>query len=190
MSWIAKNNYLTQSEMENNAIEFFNKMSSLGWSINAICGMLGNIQTESNINPGIWESLKENHSRGYGLVQWTPATKYIKWCGSNWRNNGGRQCERIEYECNNGLQWFSNPNAPTTSPPISFKEFKVSDLPVGTLANYFLWYYEHPKETIQPNRATQAENWHRFLEGKEPIIVPPSTVKKKKMPLYMMLRRF
>ena len=56
MSWIAKNNYLTQSEMENNAIEFFNKMSSLGWSINAICGMLGNIQTESNINPGIWKA--------------------------------------------------------------------------------------------------------------------------------------
>ena len=191
MGWIAKNNYLSQSEMENNAKMFCAKMTSLGFTLNAICGMLGNIQTESNINPGIWESLKYNLSRGYGLVQWTPATKYINWCGSGWQGNGDKQCERINYECEHGLQWFSNPKAPIVTPPISFKEFKQSTLPVETLANYFLWYYEHPYITIQPNRSKQAKRWGDFFGGVVPSvpISPGGNNKKSNMPLYMYLRR-
>lgn len=189
MSWIAKNNYLSESEMKNNATMFCAKMTSLGFSLNAICGMLGNIQTESNINPGIWESLTYNLSRGYGLVQWTPATKYIKWCGSNWKNNGDKQCERINYECENGLQWFSNPKAPIVKPPISFKEFKQSTLPVETLANYFLWYYEHPYITIQPNRSKQALKWADFFGGVVPSVPSGNPTKNKnKMPIYMMIK--
>lgn len=193
MGWIAKNNYLSQREMENNAKMFCSKMTSLGFTMNAICGMLGNIQSESNINPGIWESLQYNLSRGYGLTQWTPATKYIKWCGNGWQGNGNKQCERINYECENGLQWFKNAKAPIVNPPLSFKEFKKSNLPVETLANYFLWYYEHPYVTIQPHRARQAKKWANFFGGVVPS-VPPDTPsgesKKSNMPLYMYLRHF
>ena len=182
--WIAKNAYLTLSEMENNALLVWNYFGSIGWTLEAVSAMLGNMQSESTINPGIWENLTE-FSGGYGLVQWTPYKKYSEWAGVGWENNGNKQCERIVYEMENGLQWFSNPEAPIVSPPISFEEFSISTLDVGTLANYFLWYYEHPSETIQPNRATQARKWYEFLSG-----VTPTPTNRKKMPLWMYLRYF
>ena len=70
--------------------------------------MLGNMQRESTINPGLWQNMDEgNTSLGLGLVQWTPATNLINWC-----NNFGldyldieSQCSRIIYELENGLQY-------------------------------------------------------------------------------------
>lgn len=184
--WIAKNTYLTRDEMENNALLAWAFFGSRGWSREAVSAMLGNMQTESTINPGIWESLIE-YGGGYGLVQWTPYTKYSEWAGSGWENNGNKQCERINYEMENGLQWFSNIEAPIVDPPITFEEFSKSTDDVETLANYFLWYYEHPADTIQPNRAEQAKNWYEFLAGITPT---PTPSKKKKMPLWMYLRYF
>ena len=76
---ISNNKYLSQGEMESNAKEIYTYLSDKGWTLNAISGLLGNMQRESTINPGLWQSLKEgNYSGGYGLVQWTPASKY--WC--------------------------------------------------------------------------------------------------------------
>ena len=172
--WISKNAYLTQSEMEHNATLVWRYFGSRGWTIEAVSAMLGNMQTESTINPGIWESLIVNGG-GYGLVQWTPYTKYSEWAGQGWQNNGTKECERIEYEKDNGLQWFRNPSVTPSDPPISFKEFSTSTLDVGTLANYFLWYYEHPSEPIQPNRAEQAEKWYKFLSGVDPQPPEPPT---------------
>ena len=186
MSWVGKNAYLSKSEMENNAKLIWGYFSSKGWSLNAVSAMLGNMQSESTINPNIWESLTVDYERGYGLVQWTPATKYIDWAGNNYAN-GYKQCERIQYEADNGLQWFSNPEAPIVEPPISFKEFTTSDLPVGILANYFLWYYEHPAQTIQPNRALQAQDWYNFLYMVEPT---PIIKRRKKMPVWLMIKYY
>lgn len=172
MTWIGGNRYLSQSEMENNATIIWNYLGSKGWSLNAVSAILGNMQSESTINPNIWESLTVDYSRGYGLVQWTPATKYIDWAGSDWEN-GYRELDRIIYETENAIQWFSNPNAPIINPPISFKEFTTSNEEVGILANYFLWFYEHPAVTIQPNRSEQAIAWFNFLGGEVcPVVVP------------------
>lgn len=169
--WISKNAYLTQAQMEHNATLVWRYFGSKGWSLEAVSAMLGNMQTESTINPGIWESLTPNGG-GYGLVQWTPYTKYSEWAGQGWQNNGNKQCERIEYEKDNGLQWFANYEVYPATPPISFKEFSTSTLPASTLANYFLWYYEHPLDPNQPNRAEQAQRWYSFLSGVSP---PPPT---------------
>lgn len=183
MAWIARNAYLGTADMQNNATEFWNKMSALGVTKEAAAAMLGNMQTESTINPGIWEGLNP-YVGGYGLVQWTPYTKYSEWAGSGWQNNGDKQCERIIYEAANNLQWFENPNAPIVNPPITLAEFLKSTLDVGTLANYFLWYYEHPAVTIQPNRATQAREWYDFLGG----VTPPQPTTRTKIPVWMMCK--
>lgn len=173
--WITKNAYLTQAQMEHNATLVWRYFGSRGWSLEAVSAMLGNMQTESTINPGIWESLSA-YSGGYGLVQWTPYTKYANWAGAGWQNNGNKECERIVWEKDNGEQWFSNPAVTPSSPPISFKEFSTSTLPVETLANYFLWYYEHPEVPNQPKRAEQAKKWYTFLLGVTPETPkPPST---------------
>ena len=69
MAWISGNRYLSISEMQNNVDILHYFFRSAGWTDNAIAAMLGNMQSESTINPGIWENL-EPYSGGYGLVQW------------------------------------------------------------------------------------------------------------------------
>ena len=75
MAWIVKvgvNAYLTQSEMENNATEFYGYFNSKGFTIESVAGMLGNLQQESNINPGMKQTASA--SSGWGLIQWTPSS--------------------------------------------------------------------------------------------------------------------
>ena len=59
--WIGGNFYLTREQMEMNATYCYGWLNANGWSLNAISGMFGNMQTESGINPGIWEDLNEGN---------------------------------------------------------------------------------------------------------------------------------
>lgn len=186
MSWITGNYYLSMSEMEENARLFYDRMSGYGFTLNAIAGMLGNIQTESTVNPGIWQSLKP-FAGGYGLVQWTPYTNYSDWAGSNWEDNGDLECERIAYEFANGEQYYS-----TKSYPLSADEFKNSTDSPAYLAYAFLYNYERPKNKNQPKRRTQAEYWYQFLSGgEEPPKPGPDTPTEpvgSKFPAWMLFR--
>ena len=160
--WISGNYTLSLEQMQQNAMDFSLRMLGAGWSPTAIAAVLGNMQAESTINPGRWEG-GVPYKGGYGLVQWTPYTKYSEWWGPGWENNGDAQCERILWEVANGEQWFANPQAPIVNPPLSFAEFTHSGEDVKTLANYFLWYYEHPEITIQPQRGENAVYWLGFV---------------------------
>lgn len=179
MPWESGNFYLTQSQMENNALLIANYGYSNGWTKNAISAILGNMQAESSINPGIWESLTP-YGGGYGLVQWTPYTKYSDWAtlqGYAWQDNGDAELERISYEAANGLQWFRN-NELGIDPPITMAQFLVSTLPVNDLSNYWLWFYEHPADpgpTTQAIRQTNSQNWYNFIpDGPNPP--PPGNI--------------
>jgi hypothetical protein len=182
MAWISKNDFLSQSEMDNNAKEVFRFFSGRGWTLNAIAGMLGNMHTESTINPGIWQNLDYgNSSLGYGLVQWTPMTKLSDWLFANgYADTGDNQCLRIIYELNSGLQWIS-----TSEYPMSFQEFSTSTQSPSYLADAFLKCYERPADQNQPNRGTQAEYYYQLLSGEdpgepgEPGIVPTTSIKKR-----------
>lgn len=177
------NRFLSQSEMEVNAQYIYDYLSARGWTKNAICGMLGNMQTESTINPGIWEGLDDSDpSRGFGLVQWTPSTKYTSWCTSNGLAPAemDSNLQRILYEVENGLQWIS-----TASYPLSFEEFIVSTETPTYLADAFLKNYERPADQTQPHRGTQAEAWFSFLQG----VTPTPSPKKKRLKPYMMIKK-
>lgn len=180
---ITGNRFLTQAEMENNARYIWNYLGSRGWSINAVAGMLGNMQTESTINPGIWENLNEgNTSGGFGLVQWTPATKLIGWANTQHIDytEMDTQLERIEYELANNIQYY-----PTSSYPETFAEFKVSTKDPYYLGMAFLANYERPAVANQPKRGTQAQKWYEFLSA---LPAPGATkTKRKGLPLWMML---
>lgn len=158
-TWVAGNRYLTQAEMENNAQMFYLRMTTYGFSLNAIAGMLGNIQTESGINPGIWENL-DPFEGGYGLVQWTPYSNYSNWAGAGWENNGDKQCERINYEFANGLQYY-----PTGSHPLTAGQFKVSNDSAADLAETFLYNYERPSDPSASvaARRSQGTAWYQYL---------------------------
>lgn len=180
---ISVNRWLSKTEMENNARYIWNYLVSRGWSINAVAGMLGNMQTESTINPGIWEGLNEgNTSRGFGLVQWTPATKLINWANNNDLDYKAMdtQLQRIEYELENGGQYY-----PTASYPETFAQFKVSTKDPYYLGMAFLANYERPAVSNQPKRGTQAQAWYEYLSA---LPSPEGTKPKKNgLPLWMMM---
>ena len=180
---ITGNRYLTQAEMENNARYIWNYLGSRGGSMQAVAGMLGNMQSESTINPGIWESLDEGDtSQGFGLVQWTPATKLIAWANSMKVDyqDMDTQLDRLEYELENGIQYY-----PTSSYPETFKEFKTSTKDPYYLGMAFLANYERPAVAYQPKRGQQAEAWFEFLAGL-PAPVNPQSKKRKGLSLLLM----
>lgn len=181
---IAKNNYLTMGEMKINATYVAQYLMSKGWTIESISAILGNMQSESNINPALWESLDAgNTSNGYGLVQWTPATKLIEWCEDNSRNytDIDAQLDRILYELENNIQWI-----PTETYPMTFKEFVASDESVEMLANVFMYNYERPASLNQPVRGTQARYWYNYLGDIDPEWKPTYKTKSKSMSLLLM----
>lgn len=182
MSVTSANRYLSRSEMEGNAEFLASVFLSDGWSLNAIAAMLGNMQSESTINPGIYEGLDDTSStNGFGLVQWTPNTKYKTWADENgYGSDYGdivAQTIRIQYEVDNGLQWIS-----TDEYPLSFKEFTTSTESPEYLAQAFLYNYERPANLDQPARSTQAREWLEYIQQSNPDTPStPSTGGKRKM---------
>lgn len=167
--WVGGNRYLSMEEMTINANYIYARLLGKGWTKQAIAGIMGNLQSESSINPQIWESLNEgNLSGGYGLVQWTPATKYIEWANQNNLTYGemDSQIARILYEVENNIQWSYASDG--TPPPYTFKEFTQQTKSPYELAMEFIKFYERPFEPNQPNRGEQANYWFEVMTG-EPV---------------------
>lgn len=168
MAITAENRYLTRAEMEGNAEYIARYFFGNGWTQAAVAAILGNMESESTINPGIYESLDDTSTtNGFGLVQWTPNTKYKEWADANgyagdYTNIDG-QLARIIYELENGLQWI-----PTDTYPLTFAAFSTSNATPEELAQAFLYNYERPASLDQPDRSTQARAWFEFIEKLKP----------------------
>lgn len=180
MAVTSANRYLTRAEMEGNAEFICSVFLANGWSVNAIAAMLGNMESESGINPGIYENLDSaSTTNGFGLVQWTPNTKYKTWANENgYGGNYGDivgQVARIRYEVENNIQWIS-----TDKYPLSFKEFTTSGKSPEYLAQAFLYNYERPASLDQPARSTQARKWYNFIQGVSPDAPTPGDPTGKK----------
>lgn len=164
------NRFLTLDEMKGNAQYIMDFLLERDWTKNAISGLLGNLQSESTINPEIWQNLEsydhdpfatvEGH--GYGLVQWTPFNKFTIWASENLMDYKlmDTQLARILYEVENNLQWFGG-----YSSEMTFKEFSQSTETPEFLAEVFIKTYEHPADPDQPIRGTQARYWYDTLTG-------------------------
>ncbi len=161
MGWTIGNFYLTLEQMQGNALEAYKYFSERGWSLNAISGMVGNMQSESNINPGIWQSLDYgNYSMGYGLVQWTPATNYTNWAAANGYDitDPTGQMQWINEVTTQVGQWI-----PTSGYPLSFDSFKGSEESPEYLASAFLKNFERAGVEVEKERRAQARYWYDFL---------------------------
>jgi hypothetical protein len=178
------NRFLTLDEMKTNALYIYDFLIIRGWTINAICGMLGNMQTESTINPAIWQSLDDgNTAGGFGLVQWTPSTKYTNWCTTYSLNYllMDSNLLRIIYEVENNIQWIHS--------TMSFEEFTLSEDTPYNLAMLFLAHYERPADPDQPNRGAQANFWYEYITNTDPPTPTPYKRKKLKPFIYLRKRR-
>lgn len=124
--WIATDVYLGQSRRDDNARLIFAYLTNLGWTPQAVAGILGNMDVESTMNPALIEGrgvstlidnntcLAINASTGVGLVQWTghtptpPAGQKLASFAIRYNKNwydGELQCFRLERECDEDLQF-------------------------------------------------------------------------------------
>lgn len=157
------NSRLKQHEMLTNARYIYNYLKNAGWGNNAIYAMLGNMEAESTINPGVWYGLNSTDtSQAYGLVQWKPSTKLTNWLAAeNKSDTISNQLERILYEVANGKQWQEEKHSPT----MSFATFTTSTKTCDVLAEYFLRCYEAPgnESSKAPERMANAKKWAKLI---------------------------
>lgn len=67
-----KDKELSQIEKESNAEYIYYYLLDKGWSKESIIGVLGNMQQESKMNPGCWQS-QDKMNLGYGILQYSPS---------------------------------------------------------------------------------------------------------------------
>ena len=146
MAWISEyQRWLSESESLQNAQLVANHLIKQGWTKESISALCGNMRHESSINPDMYEfNYAWGDDRGYGLVQWTPRSKYWDWAES--RNlpprNGDSQLDRIDYEVEQNIQWIPTPNYPET-----YAQFRSSTKSMDYLVPAFTWNYERPNAT-------------------------------------------
>ena len=185
-----KNSYnVSIDEMKPNAQYIYSYLSDKGWTLNAIAGMLGNMQVESKMSPWSWQGAIEGSiinedgthslntavlagkSPGYGLVQWTPYSKFIDWCISKeldyWDIDS--QLQRITWEVEKGDQWGARPSKGFD---LSFEEFITSTKDSSWLAEAFAFCYERPgsstgteaqQNALRAERSANGEFWYNYL---------------------------
>jgi hypothetical protein len=189
MDWITtEDTWLTEAQSLNNAQLVANHFLATGWTPNAISALCGNMRHESSINPNIWEfGYGHSLSNGYGLVQWTPASKYIDWANASGLAYalGDSQLSRIDYEQQNGIQWIAK-----ASFPLSFNDFTKSTQDVTYLTEAFMNDYERPNYTAGqeslPGRIAFAQLCLTSLDWNGTYTPPTSTNNTSKM-IHMLL---
>lgn len=163
-SYFNESSTLSAAQVNVNATYIAHFFTVEGWSMNAIAGILGNMQAESGLNPGRWQSDNVgNYSGGYGLVQWTPATNYTNWCtatGYSDPSEMDNNLVRIIYELAHGLQWIA-----TSEYNFSFAEFSKSTQNPAYLASAFLKCYERAGVEVEETRRANATAWYKYLTG-------------------------
>ena len=157
------NYFLSEAEKTDNARLIYKILADYGWSKNAICATLGNLEQESTLNPGI----KQTYGSGFGLAQWTPGTHYTNWAAKN-----GYPNDSIEGQLY-FLNWTMRPDCPweskmwyrTTLFPLSYEEFISSDAAVAYLTEAFMREYERPGIPHLDRRVAYAEKWLAYFSG-------------------------
>ena len=153
--------------MTGNAFMVWQYFSALGFTAEAIAGLLGNMQQESGINPGRWQG---GSGPGYGLVQWDPASGYFNYATRNGidindaDSNGNGQCQCINDGESEG-QWLPNhPTAIAHNTRYSWAEFsQLTD--VNEAVRAFLYEYERAGTPMLENRYTYAAHWYDIIKS-------------------------
>ena len=145
------------NNQERVATEVYNFFKGKGWTKNAICGLLGNMERESKLNPDIHQI---GGGGGYGLVQWTPGSKL-----KNWANARGldytltrTQCLKIQDEYEKGEQYYK-----TKECPLAFYQYSRSNSSPEYLAECFLRNYEKAGVAALNERKTNARKWFNYF---------------------------
>lgn len=188
----------------------------VGWSREATCALLGNLQAECGMNPGEHEVGGE----GLGLVQWTPESVLYTglsvvyggtadgWASRDWYD-GTKQLNvlfaeymQTNYEQGNafskntgiGRQWYNSSGSAYgfSLPLIDWYDWarQTGYGNLETMVKQFMVSYLRPAYSADVNhweqRVAFAQEWYGILRDFQPITPGPGPAKKKGMPLWMM----
>lgn len=220
--WIAEPGYVLfqkeSAEAYNNALIIYSTMFSYGWTLNAVCGLLGSIDVEGCYNPWLWENgnaltynqalADQSHNHGYGLVQWTPSSHYIgnsvamesphyaPHCSDvmGSKNDGYAQLYAInnqEGQYSNQRKWYGR-----SYPDINYDQYKASTAEPEYLASVWMVNYEYPGHQpasdpgFERRRQAAARYWYGKLQGVSPTPgpVPPGPNARRGMPYWFYLK--
>src|SRR5699024_4800247 len=102
--------WLTESQSLDNAQQVVDHLlGNSGWTRGPICRHAGNISSGSSIKPNMYAyGYDWSADRGFGLVQWTPRSKYWDWATARRPapREGESQLDRGTYEVAQNIQWI------------------------------------------------------------------------------------
>ena len=170
MVWVNEyQTWLTESQSLQNGQMVVNFLSGKDWSKEAIAALIGNMRHESSINPNMYEyGYSWGADRGFGLVQWTPRSKFWNWgLGKGYSEtqlrSGDSQLARIDYEVDNNIQYIPNGHSArygeATKYNFSFADFRrnTQGLTVNQLTEAFMWNYEGPAYSAGLNSLSERQ---------------------------------
>lgn len=177
------------AEQTDNAAEIWlTLVDTNGWTEEAAAAVLGNMQHESYLNPAQWE-IGYNYSmdRGFGLGQWTPATKISNYCGSTNHNVMADGAMQMNYLVSTPSQYTldylnsdgsSNYYHETGLPYItSMDDFSHSTASIEDLTKIWAICWEKPGSEYYTmsidERIADANYWYTTFHGSPPT--PPPT---------------
>lgn len=198
MAFIKGNFYCNTAQRQNNALQI-KGWCSRNWqelTDDALYGLLGNMEQESTINPGLWQGFRVGW-KGWGLVQWTPYTNFTTWAAGNGyeSDDGFAQMLWIRDVTVPFGQWI-----PTSAYPESFAEWASNEKGWDWSTRCFLYNFERAGSAELQKRLNYASGWKAYFEGgaPEPPDVPPAPDPgdlpfpdwkpeqlRRRMPLYM-----
>lgn len=170
-----------------NAWEIYNFfVTTLGWKVESVAAMCGNMCQESTMNPLVRAF---NVSGAFGLTQLTTHKQDMRtWCLANGydHNTGAGQCQYINYQKTNQSaadQWYQ-----TSTYPISFTQFadNTPNYTIDELAKAFNFCYERPGPTYNTDRTRYANYYYQLFQGSPPGPGPGTQIwlYKHKKPWY------
>lgn len=184
--------YLTEEQMQNNAVIIYRYFSARGWTLEAISGMLGNFDLESTLNPRI-ESANGSHR---GLAQWITDYMYNImdilfgghvewWLGYNQLDMIYAQYEEYIGTQHRGIdkEWQT-----TDTYNVRWDEWASSTEAPDYLARVFNFNYEKSGAT-NPKREEYAIKWYNYLSTVDPGGGGGEGSSRRPLPLWMMTRR-
>lgn len=159
--WISTDTYLSQPHRDSNSLLVAQYLENLGWTKQAVAGILGNMDVESSMNPALIEGrayhtlitnaqcLAIDDQHGVGLVQWTghtttaPAGQKLASFAIRYNKewyDGELQCFRLEREYQTDIQFI-----PRTVDGVrwTWNDYIISTETPETLAKVWQYCYEN-----------------------------------------------
>lgn len=170
MVWINEyQTWLSEAQSLQNGQMVVNFLNGKDWSKESIAALIGNMRHESSINPNMYEyGYSWSDDRGFGLVQWTPRSKFWDWglargYSEEELRSGDSQLARIDYEVDNNIQYIPNGHSArygeATKYDFSFADFRqnTQGLTVDQLTEAFMWNYEGPAYSAGLNSLSERQ---------------------------------